>query len=155
MTWTNGQGEGDLIMERLDRALYLVFWLGLFPFVQVSSMHFWGSDHRAIHIVLDPGSIDTNVSRKSRHFLFKPLWLKDEGCRDVIRKVWERELASGDAIIFLEKLNKVAGALSKWGRDTFGKLPKKIRAISKEIAYLNKDGNIPESRGRVRALEKE
>lgn len=40
MTWINGQQDGDLIMDHLDRFLHTAKWLGLFLFAQAYSCDF-------------------------------------------------------------------------------------------------------------------
>lgn len=59
----------------------------------------------------------------------------------------------GKVAVLEEKLSKVVSPLQKWGSDIYGKLPKKIQALNKEIEQLNKDNTIGSSRERIRKLE--
>lgn len=66
-----------------------------------------------------------------------------------------RELVSGDVDSFLVKLDRLVDDLSKWRNGTFGKLPKKVKSLQKEIENFNNDSSILSSQGRVQELEKE
>ncbi|PON96631.1 hypothetical protein TorRG33x02_076120 [Trema orientale] len=90
MTWNNGYEE-DTITERRDRVLY---------------NGFWGSDHLDLHPVLDTTLIRNQVSRRSRCLLFELWWLKDKKCREIIKRVWEREPAIDVDNLFMRKLEK-------------------------------------------------
>lgn len=56
-------------------------------------------------------------------------------------------------MLFCTKLGHMAGAFSKWGNDTFGKIPKKIKSLHWEIELLNKDLSTHSAWIRVRELE--
>lgn len=88
-----------------------------------------GFNHRAIYLILDTTIVDSHCARRSQRFLFEPWWLREEGCKKVIQKVWEKKDVSRNLETSLGKLEKVVGALSKWGNDTFGKHPRKIKTL--------------------------
>ncbi|PON84025.1 hypothetical protein TorRG33x02_201450 [Trema orientale] len=76
-----------------------------------------------------------------------------ENCLGVIKSVWVKEDCEGDGRLFNKKLERATGALSKWRTKTFGYIPMKIRALSKEIEELNRYANLNSSLDRVRILE--
>ncbi|PON75518.1 hypothetical protein PanWU01x14_041430, partial [Parasponia andersonii] len=65
--------------------------------------------------------------------------LDREGYVEVIKMVWERDNSEEDVLMFAKKLRRMARAVGKWGFETFGCIPNKIKAISQEIDDLNKD----------------
>uniref|UniRef100_A0A2N9FS77 Uncharacterized protein n=1 Tax=Fagus sylvatica TaxID=28930 RepID=A0A2N9FS77_FAGSY len=88
-TWSNLQSNENVIFAKLDRGVSTRKWLRLFPATRVRIIPFVPSDHHAV-------MVDCNVEaiqpyRKKHQFRFEAMWVKREGCEEVIKKAWEAQ----------------------------------------------------------------
>ncbi|XVE53746.1 hypothetical protein DITRI_Ditri03aG0027500 [Diplodiscus trichospermus] len=89
-TWARGEGD-DAVFERLDRCIVTDSWLSLFP--QASEVHLVHSysDHCPLLVRLLEASGDRINGIKP--IRFEDIWLKYDGCREVICSGWNLESA--------------------------------------------------------------
>uniref|UniRef100_A0A2N9GXY8 Reverse transcriptase domain-containing protein n=1 Tax=Fagus sylvatica TaxID=28930 RepID=A0A2N9GXY8_FAGSY len=86
-TWTNLQSNENVIFARLDRGVSTREWIQLFPSTRVRIIPFAPSDHHAI--IVDCIHEAGQQTRRKHHFKFEAMWIKREGCEEVVRKAWE------------------------------------------------------------------
>lgn len=82
-TWCNGQGEGHMVWERLDRAVSTVDWLAMFLVTKVVHLESGTLDHKLIMIYLEGFP-----KRVNKPWRFEQMWMRDESCREVIEDAW-------------------------------------------------------------------
>lgn len=136
-TWNNKRGDNENILERLDRFVVSRSWQSLFGKATNFHMDFWGSDHRVLHLVLDP--IDhNNRGRSGRKIVFKckPWWMKDEECVEVISATWQFYLFNDTPKSLNNGLASCASELSMLGKRKFGVIPRKVVGLQKRLACL-------------------
>ncbi|CAH9113540.1 unnamed protein product [Cuscuta epithymum] len=120
-TWEKGRGTENWVEERLDRAVAEADWCLLYPYAVVRNMEVLTSDHSAIFIDTEK----PQVRRRRRSFMFENAWLKDSGCRGVVKQCWS--FTQGEEVP--NRLKFCAGELKAWG-GVFGK------RIAKDIDRL-------------------
>lgn len=118
-----------LIRERLDRYIEDNHWCAMFSFAQVIHFPICNSDHAAILL-----KFGTTPDRREngRLFRFEALWLSSEECGQVVSNAW---LAGAGAPLH-ERIEQVAGTLSKWAADTFGNTKKKVKDAERRLARI-------------------
>ncbi|KAL5720793.1 hypothetical protein ACHQM5_013428 [Ranunculus cassubicifolius] len=94
-TWSNNRNIGENIIERLDRALANTVWLTRFPKANVRNLSSVKSDHLAISL-----NIDICEEKIKTPFRFHQMWLRDRGCKNVIRHAWEENYTGSPGHIF-------------------------------------------------------
>ena len=124
-TWNNRQDQPGNIQERLDRCFADSEWKEMYKDCRVFHRDFFGSDHRAIHLVLDfnPQAIRDSW-RSDRRFVFEPLWRSKDKFKEVLREVWVRSSIGDDGKTLLDTLKRCTGSLWSWSKRTFDNIPK-------------------------------
>ncbi|KAL2942601.1 hypothetical protein RDABS01_030951, partial [Bienertia sinuspersici] len=117
-TWWNRQAVPNDVKERLDRGVATLSWIELFPNVVVQHLAFERFDHRPIKL--------TYVSRNN-------MWLLSPNCEKVINEAWS-DVTEGDV---LSKIQRCSEALSKWSREEYGSVNKKVTMVRGMIAELD------------------
>lgn len=87
----------DSIQRRLDRAGDSHSWKAMSNGARVFHRDFFGSDHRAIHVILNffPQSV-SGRDRRERRFIFDPVWRTKEEYREVDSRAWLQSPTGGD-----------------------------------------------------------
>lgn len=112
LTWNNRQDLPDNIQEKLDRCLVTKDWRAKYPGARLFHQNFFGSDHRALHIVMDyPNRDDGDISASLRRFLFDPLCRTKDKYKDIVLNSWLQQAIGGDGKVFLETLDRCGSAL--------------------------------------------
>ena len=81
-TWRGKRSDG-LVLERLDRATASNEWFSRFPGIKVHHLPTHSSDHKAILI-----KSDGITPRQNHSFKFEQMWLREDGCKATVVKVW-------------------------------------------------------------------
>ncbi|KAF4348313.1 hypothetical protein G4B88_028214 [Cannabis sativa] len=87
-TWKNSS-----VREHLDWAIISDSWSDLFPDVVLHHLPFFGSDHRALKLILKDNSFNS-PSRRSRRFLFENVWLENPEFFSLVKDTWDCGLSS-------------------------------------------------------------
>lgn len=82
-TWVKHFANGDVVWERLDRAVSSASWFDRFPVTKVRSLVCGSSDHRPL-LILPEGFI----VKPQRPWWFENIWLENEGCHDTAEGAW-------------------------------------------------------------------
>lgn len=81
---------GAVTWIRLDRGVATPSWAEMFPTVRVHHIEGSLSDHTPLWVCSDDEQVQFyKKKKKKRPFRFEAMWMKDEGCGDVMRKAWE------------------------------------------------------------------
>ncbi|KAG5530896.1 hypothetical protein RHGRI_025747 [Rhododendron griersonianum] len=130
-TWSNNQGVGFNIRERLDKALATVEWRELFPHAQVFHGLTIGSDHSPIIV-----NCCIPPKRVPYVFKFESMWCTSENCKDIISNAWAVNLRGSAMFQLVQKLKKCKGALRPWSKMEFGNNVEKIKALKEHLALM-------------------
>ncbi|XP_074313749.1 uncharacterized protein LOC141648943 [Silene latifolia] len=157
-TFDNGQVAADNRQSRIDRAMVTENWQELYPYARLIHMTREWSDHSPLKLILDGREGQHEGGR--RPFRFEQLWVGEEGCEEVVRRVWERGgtdfpvLVSDCATELLEwksiNIGNIVKTLSKRrrrlqvldGLDRTASAIQERKKITKEIAQLLRDEEI-------------
>ncbi|XP_060972157.1 uncharacterized protein LOC133038123 [Cannabis sativa] len=101
-TWEKGRNSGDLIEERLDKALVTNEWLALYSQPVLYNLEFSMSDHCPIFLVFK--GLFPTASLHS--FRFENAWLREPLCKQLFEGCWEGS-----------DLNSIQGKLQSVVRD--------------------------------------
>lgn len=85
-TWRNKRLNGSFIEARLDRFVANTSWKDFFPKTVASNLVGSDSYHDPILLNLEP-----DLSRRRRDsvpFCFEAMWIRHEGCKEVIFEAW-------------------------------------------------------------------
>lgn len=123
-TWSNNQGEGSNIRERLDKALATMDWRIMFPYSQFFHELMIGSDHCpiVIYCCIPP-------KRVPYKFKFESMWCTSENCKEVISTLWNHSQRGSAMFVVAEKLRNCKRALQPWGKAEFGNNAVKIKSL--------------------------
>ena len=108
-TWFRGQGDGNIIWERLDRAIATVEWIEMFPATKVRHFECGSSDHKPILIL--PKGIP---KRRRKPWRFEQMWLEDLRCKEVVFSTWERFVGGSPIDQVERKIKECQAKLKQW-----------------------------------------
>lgn len=92
-----------------------------FPGSFVTHLSKQKSDHLLILLCMK-GDLNTPKQKKKRkRYMFEAMWLRDEGCADIVANAWEQ---CGD---ICSKIAHTSGQLSAWGRKKFADFAKELK----------------------------
>lgn len=155
MTWDNRRAGCANVQERLDRVVVNLPWADLFQTARVSSLDFWGSDHRVIQISLE--APEPCGRRGIPRFRYEPWWMKDNDCESVIRQAWASNSFNSSPSSLMSGLSACASSLREWSAEKFGSLSRKIKMAITEIEWWRKrtrsKANIEHTRAAERQLD--
>jgi hypothetical protein len=113
-TWYNGRSEGDLILERLDRAVANLGWTEIFNVVEVSVLARVQSDHHPL-LVDFSSNYDIKWS-KHRNFRYEASWTKQKDHKEIIKE-WKKKITTLSPWATIQsKLSGCRRSLKKWVR---------------------------------------
>ena len=77
-------------MERLDISVCCYSWIDLFPFLKVTNLEFWSSDHKAllVEVMDEVGIVGRRQPSIAKRFYFKAAWATEEDCRNLVCDSW-------------------------------------------------------------------
>lgn len=107
----NCQG-GDLVKERLDRALCNTDWRLTFPAAEVLALPAIGSDHSPLLLYTK-----AQKTQPSKPFFFEAYWLQHLECHSIVATAWTLAMRTGRNLP--HQLRLVSSALQRWSRAQF------------------------------------
>ena len=117
-TWSRRLVARGWVKERLDRALVSTNWSIMFPNVSLHHIATSTSDH--CMLVLKAHRDRQWRTRRKKLFRFESMWLRDEGCEEVVSEAWDMALNMGGQHLFSQCLEECRQSLTAWNRNTFG-----------------------------------
>ena len=139
-TWSNLQSNENVIFARLDRGVSTREWLRLFPATRVRIIPFAPSDHHAV--MVDCKGEAVQHYKKKHQFRFEAMWVKREGCEEVIQKAWEAQQEGTRMFQLCQKIKGCRMALIEWNKQGILSMPSKIKGLRAKLS--NMDSNIQE-----------
>uniref|UniRef100_A0A803NTP6 Reverse transcriptase domain-containing protein n=1 Tax=Cannabis sativa TaxID=3483 RepID=A0A803NTP6_CANSA len=138
-TWHN-----NTVYERLDWAVGSESWRMLFPNAILHHLPFYGSDHRAIKIVLHSNPDLNQPRRIKKRFQFENIWLDNPSFYATIRDSWNNSPHLSNSLdglgTFLAKQNSCVTALSSWHKSVLPHFQPRIQDIQREITRIQSLG---------------
>uniref|UniRef100_A0A803QNQ6 Reverse transcriptase domain-containing protein n=1 Tax=Cannabis sativa TaxID=3483 RepID=A0A803QNQ6_CANSA len=126
-TWKHGT-----TLERLDWAIINQKWADLYPMASLQHLGFFGSDHRALKVMLDGNPV--TFARNST-FRFDNHWLLEPDFPKLLRESWCTDLSpsatNNPIITFLY----CSASLSSWGKNK-NQFSDRIKTIQSDIERL-------------------
>uniref|UniRef100_A0A803NVQ6 Chloride channel protein n=1 Tax=Cannabis sativa TaxID=3483 RepID=A0A803NVQ6_CANSA len=155
LTWTNNSQGNRRTLERLDWAVGNSPWHCQFPNSILNHLDFFGSDHRAIQLSLNPNSHSSCSRRKDKRFLFENVWLSEPNWDDVILEAWSSNSPSDDPSSgLLRKQSNCSTFLSSWKHKAFFGFQNRIKQAHQALEQARKtDDMSSESYYRQKTLQ--
>ncbi|XP_073137930.1 uncharacterized protein [Henckelia pumila] len=153
-TWVNRRNSDGLIFERLDIFASSFSWRMLYPAAKCTSLDFYHSDHRPIHINLGTDSALALVGRRSvrRRFRFEPMWLRDRECEGVIFEGWQKP---SHGATLLDMIQSCSDHLQQWASRHFGNIPRQIQRKRDQLARIRNHESWSYEMNNIKELEVE
>ncbi|KAK9275134.1 hypothetical protein L1049_022393 [Liquidambar formosana] len=130
-TWNNMRSSFANIREHLDRGFANSEWRLLFPHATLLYLLATASDH---YPILINSLCDGNLIRKP--FKFYAMWIQDSSSSLVVEHAWRSYCLSSPSFRLCHKIKLTRFALSRWNKDHFGSIYKKIRSLIASIDSL-------------------
>lgn len=124
--------------EKLDRYLANEFWLDKFSKASAINCGFYGSNHRAVKIMLNHSKWVPKVV-KNKKFIFENKWLLEDNFVAEAKKCWEQ---AGNSNNLPVKLRECSIRLQEWATTEAGNSKKKIQKVMKEIEEIQDKDSI-------------
>jgi exonuclease III len=137
-TWTNRRHDGDLIKERLDRAVANEAWCRLQTMREVQVLAGFKSDHLPLCVQLGDGDTSRRVMKKK--FKIEASWMHDDDYLGVVHDAWT-EVDSFDhrGDLLQQKLNRCQTKLKSWSFRKFGNDEKELKEKTKRLEELQQE----------------
>ena len=127
-TW-RGKRSGGLVLERLDRATASNEWFFRFPGIKVHHLPTHSSDHKAILI-----KSDGITPRQNHSFKFEQMWLREDGCKATVVKVWGPSSQDTNMLQVARKIKICGEKLTSWSFQSFGSVKQQVDKLSKLLS---------------------
>ncbi|CAH9143861.1 unnamed protein product, partial [Cuscuta epithymum] len=145
-TWGRSLHTGDIIEERLDRAMATKDWWQRFPSCNLHNISTCHSDHSPILL-----STETKfIKYGKRSFKFENAWLLEPELPNVVEVSWAD--SSGEDL--LQKISKCTAKLDSWGRRLRRKQTEAIDGCRDKLTRVMEDDS-PEAYEEAQKLKKE
>jgi hypothetical protein len=133
-TWSNCREGSEFIKERLDRGTANLSWCNIYPeaeiFVEASSTF----DHAVLEVWLH-GRPKRTI--RTRGFRFEAQWVLEQGCNDVITRVWNQtnmSIQQGDYWSTVkQKMSNCRCGVEEWKKKEIGSQKKSISSLRREL----------------------
>jgi hypothetical protein len=123
-TWKQGR-----IRQRLDRAISNGKWMKMHPGAVLQHLGYIRSDHRPI--LLDT-EYQMGVGRqKHGPRRFEAKWLREEGCRQVVKDAWEAFGVTPTGV--LKRLARLHAEMHEWGSTVLKQPRKRLQKSQREL----------------------
>lgn len=150
-TWTNNQCAPRTIRCRLDRVCMDQQTRARFPTVLVTHVEQPGSDHIPILLRLEkPRSFSIP---RSKPFRFEDMWVRQDGCEEIVRRIWEAEGTNGAGGDMVMNGEECRARLAQWSHDL--KPDKLIDRLQRRIMELRNGMQTEDVRAEIGALSRE
>lgn len=122
----------------------------LFPKVSVTNVDFYGSDHRAISLSMNP-LCDVQFRNGPKRFAFEQKWIVENDFSSVIEQ-WK---VCGLHVDLPNKLLQFSGVLKSWVGSRFSEFPKKIQVLRANLQGLLHSSKVKNNFTRINIVEHE
>jgi exonuclease III len=123
---------GTYCRVRLDRALASPCWSARYPMAEVKHLASIAmSDHLPILLELEP-----REPREQRHqhvFRYETMWESHSDFDRMLAQAWAVQTEGEPLQALQSKMLDVSGALSVWGKETFGHVRSEIKKLKREL----------------------
>lgn len=125
--------RGVQIRERLDRVLVSKDWILKFPDIVVFHKSSSTFDHSPLLL-----KFCLKLKRKKPRilFIFKPMWLKDPRCEQIVIEVWLEGAGFDSPFPILSCMDSCRTKLAIWNQTDFGHVGKQISQLQKHLEWL-------------------
>ena len=128
-TWCNRHEGFGLVLERLDRFIATPAVKTMFPSLKVQHLSFFGSDHRAIFLDMEPRPRQRRKGPRIQRF--EQVWLRDDDCDNILASNW-----NGGGHDPHDKAVSCLSQMSRWANKRFGDVPRKIEEVKRGLDEL-------------------
>ncbi|KAM1532558.1 hypothetical protein ACFX10_006565 [Malus domestica] len=132
-TW-RGMRYGNLVEERIDRALINGLWQDRWPNSLVTHGTVLGSDHCLLIIQSDSESV-----RGRKAFKFEAFWAKEDECNQLVSSCWNRPDSGEILVMWVKKINDCKSSLLRWSHNKFKKRGHLIQELLNQLQELQRD----------------
>ena len=108
--------------------------MSLFPQAKLHHIAASTSDH--CMLVLKSARTRQKPFRRKKLFRFESMWLRNVGCRDIVKEAWERGQGTNSEHPFSQCLEECRTSLSSWNKSTFGHVGRRIAALQSKLQWL-------------------
>ncbi|TQD71025.1 hypothetical protein C1H46_043451 [Malus baccata] len=129
-TW-RGRRNGELVEERLDRALSNQSWQECWPNTMVIHGTVIGSDHCPLIIQREP----KRASGK-RPFRFQSVWVKEVECVNLVEQCWAKPVGGTVLGRWTARINDCRTQLQRWSRRKFKMRQHEIEQLTCQLGEL-------------------
>jgi exonuclease III len=130
-TWTNRQQGDQLIKSRLDRFLATPNWISMFPNYNNTHLYRYQSDHCPLLLDFSYFMPKRNTPHHQIGKRFEQMWTTDKQHTTIMKRAWQNKTGNIN-----EKLQHSLNELHKWGKATFGDIPKRIKETQHDLERL-------------------
>ncbi|KAK4710274.1 hypothetical protein R3W88_004787 [Solanum pinnatisectum] len=148
-TWWNGRIEEHCIFKRLDRVMGNQEFMDLLPSSEVQHLIRRGSNHVPLHV-----TCNTEEEPMVRPFKFLNFWTKHPQFKKLIEDNWKVDFAGSPFLVFQAKIKQCKGALSKWSKEVFGDIFRKIATLEDVIKAMEAQFEVQPSKENRASLKK-
>nr|POE81798.1 hypothetical protein CFP56_57761 [Quercus suber] len=92
-TWCRRLGSRGWVREGLDKALVSPNWASTFPKMRLHHVAASTSNH--CMLVVKAPTDRKKRTRRMKLFSFESMWLRDEGCKEIMFEAWDRAMIMG------------------------------------------------------------
>ncbi|CAA0828300.1 Unknown protein, partial [Striga hermonthica] len=130
-TWTNNRRAEEWVEAKLDRVFGSFDWLMANPRVFSWTEEKSASDHMLL-------IVDTvgKAIKRGKRFQFDKRWLKREGIKEMVEKVWKENFSGTPMFIVKEKVKSTRVSLLKWSSKFKTQNQQKISELNKELEEI-------------------
>uniref|UniRef100_A0A803Q947 Reverse transcriptase domain-containing protein n=1 Tax=Cannabis sativa TaxID=3483 RepID=A0A803Q947_CANSA len=133
-TWTN-----NTIFERLDWAIVLDSWCNLFPSAALHHLPYYGSDHRALKVMVTQ-NVPNHHPHSIKRFHFENVWLENPDFYTTLNNAWGSNSHNVSTVgaysRFLHSQKAFITSLTSWGRSVGNSFKPRMAYLQKEIERL-------------------
>ena len=132
-TWSMYRQDLGWIRERIDRGFATTEWLSWFPGVRLYHLASSASDHCCLMLRMNPR---VRQRKTTKLFRFEAMWLKDGKYGDIMKESWAEGELTGKGNTFSSCMDRCREALTKWNRQKFGHVGKKLAKAQELLQTL-------------------
>ena len=108
-------------------------WFDIFPDAKVFHLTSSVSDHSPLTLRM---ALNMRKRKAKRMFRFEAMWLKDQGCEEVVQKAWEDGMIGSTGSTLESCLEKCRSSLEAWNKIVFGHVGRKVAELQKRLEWL-------------------
>ena len=108
-------------------------WLNRFPSARLYHLASSASDHCYLMLRMN---LRVRQRKTTTLFHFEAMWLKDGKCGDIVKKSWAKGELMDRGNTFSSCMDRCREALTKWNRQVFGHVGKKLAKVQELLQTL-------------------